>query len=155
MVQTIETRLAVIDDIPALTQLLGVLFAQETEFKPAAELQAKGLTQIISGEAVGDIVVTSADGIVVGMVNLLYTVSTALGAPVAILEDMVVSPDMRGQNIGSTLIEFALGVARQRGCQRVSLLTDHDNSAAHRFYQKHGFVQSSMLTFRLNLEPES
>ena len=85
------------------------------------------------------------------MVNLLYTVSTALGSRVAILEDMVVSPKIRGQNVGSSLIEYALDYARKQGCQRITLLTDSDNIAAHRFYERHGFSRSTMVPFRLDL----
>ena len=72
-------------------------------------------------------------GEIVAMVNLLYTVSTALGARVAILEDMVVLSKVRNQGIGSTLLKHAIQFAKEQGCQRISLLTDDDNEGAHRF----------------------
>jgi GNAT superfamily N-acetyltransferase len=85
------------------------------------------------------------------MVNLLYTVSTALGARVAMLEDMVVTRQQRGGGIGTLLLQAAIALARADGCQRITLLTDTDNASAHRFYRRHGFVASPMVPFRLML----
>lgn len=128
--------------------LLEVLFSQEIEFEPDMEIQREGLEKIISSPAVGDVIVAHDADDIVGMVNLLYTVSTALGGPVAILEDMVVLPKFRGMGIGSKLLERCIAQARLKGCRRITLLTDHSNDGAHRFYQKHGFIRSSMAVFR-------
>ena len=91
-------------------------------------------------------------GQIIGMVNLLYTISTALGSRVAILEDMVVAPQNRGLGVGSALLKYAIDFAKQKGCKRITLLTDNDNEAAHGFYQQHGFTESSMLAFRMSLD---
>jgi GNAT superfamily N-acetyltransferase len=146
-----EIRQATLDDIPALAELLSALFAQEAEFKPQTALQEEGLRLIITDPAVGRILVASKGGTAVGMVNLLYTVSTALGARVAILEDMVVRPDARGAGIGALLVRAAIAHARADGCRRITLLTDADNESAHRFYRRHGFAGSPMIPFRLML----
>ncbi|HEY8158995.1 MAG TPA: GNAT family N-acetyltransferase [Methylobacter sp.] len=138
-------------DIPALCELLGILFSQEADFKPDYEAQSRGLARIISDPEVGLIVVARQDGQVVGMVNLLYTVSTALGDRVALLEDMVVSPNARRSGVGSRLLEQAIQFARLNGCKRITLLTDSDNEPAQRFYQKHGFDFSAMIPLRLSL----
>lgn len=86
------------------------------------------------------------------MVNLLYTISTALGERVAILEDMVVSPSARSLGLGSALLEHAIDHARRQGCRRITLLTDAHNLDAQRFYARHGFARSSMLPMRLALD---
>jgi GNAT superfamily N-acetyltransferase len=138
-------------DIPALCELLNILFSQEAEFKPDYQAQSRGLARIISNPEIGLIVVARQDGQVVGMVNLLYTVSTALGDRVALLEDMVVSPNARGSGVGSKLLEQAIQFARLEGCKRITLLTDRANESAQRFYQKHGFGFSSMIPLRLSL----
>jgi GNAT superfamily N-acetyltransferase len=138
-------------DIPALCELLEALFAQEAEFRPDPEAQARGLTAIIGHPEVGLILVARQDGQVAGMVSLLFTVSTALGGRVALLEDMVVSPRRRGTGLGARLLEAAIGQARQQGCQRITLLTDRANEAAQRFYARQGFVASPMQPLRLLL----
>lgn len=135
-------------DIPALCQLLDQLFAQEAEFTPDRAAQQRGLAAIIDDPAVGAILVAVEGEQIVAMVNLLYTISTALGARVALLEDMVVDAGARGTGVGSTLLEYAIGHARDSGCQRITLLTDGDNVAAQRFYRRHGFGPSPMIPLR-------
>jgi GNAT superfamily N-acetyltransferase len=151
---TVEIAIASSNDIPELCDLLNSLFSQEAEFVPDRQAQTRGLARVISSSEVGDILVARDDGEIVGMVNLLYTVSTALGAPVALLEDMVVASNRRGQGIGTTLIRGAVKFAKEKGCMRITLLTDDDNEGAHRFYERHGFSQTSMIAFRIPLGDE-
>lgn len=144
-------RTAEVKDIPNLCILLQTIFTQEIEFIPDEKLQVAGLTEIIKGPEIGDIVIATEGNSIVGMVNLLYTISTALGGIVAILEDMVVSPNVRGKGIGSELLNFSFELAKSRSCLRITLLTDNDNESAHRFYKRHGFTRSSMVAFRKSL----
>jgi GNAT superfamily N-acetyltransferase len=48
------------------------------------------------------------------MVNILYTVSTALGERVGVLEDFVVLPKYRNDGVGLELLSYALNFAKQR-----------------------------------------
>ena len=82
------------------------------------------------------------------MVNLLFTVSTALGERVVLLEDMVVAPSVRGAGVGSALLTAAIDFARAQRCPRITLLTDRVNADAQRFYARHGFTASDMLPMR-------
>ncbi len=143
---------ATLNDLPALCSLLNALFTQEAEFQPDEAAQRRGLTRIITQPDVGLIVVAREGGQVRGMVNLLYTVSTALGERVALLEDMVVSPSRRGTGLGRQLLQGAIGLARAQGCRRITLLTDGDNVAARRFYEREGFSVSGMVPYRLALD---
>jgi GNAT superfamily N-acetyltransferase len=148
-----EISRATVEDIPQLCELLALLFDQEAEFRPDSALQAEGVRQIIEFPERGRILALREGKTVVGMVNLLFTVSTALGGRVAILEDMVVRPDCRSRGAGSMLLEAALAFARSSGCLRVTLLTDAANEAAQRFYKRHGFSRSDMVPMRLLLSP--
>ena len=139
------------NDIPELCELLDLLFTQEAEFQPDRAAQTRGLMQIIDNSEVGRILVARQGSDIVGMVNLLFTVSTALGARVALLEDMVVHSEFRGSGIGSALLQYAIAFARSVGCQRITLLTDRTNVPAQRFYQRHGFILSEMIPLRLSL----
>lgn len=146
-----DIRTAQPADIPALCDLLDQLFAQEAEFAPDRTAQERGLDAIIRTPGTGEILLASEEGQALGMVNLLYTVSTALGAPVALLEDMVVDTCARDRGIGSRLLEAAIDTARAHGCRRITLLTDADNTAAQRFYTRQGFTRSPMIPLRLPL----
>lgn len=136
-------------DIPQLCALLGLLFAQEAEFQPDAAKQSAALQLIIDSPQTGHILLWREGADIVGMVSLLYSISTACGGKAAWLEDLVIHPDRRGAGLGSALLQAAIALAQQQGCLRITLLTDRSNDAAIRFYQKHGFVQSAMTPLRL------
>lgn len=139
-------------DIDGMNDLLTVLLNQEADFTPNDTLQKKGLQLILNNPKVGKPFVAKADNKIIAMVNLLFTVSTALGNKVAILEDMVVLPEFRNKAIGSKLIETAIAFAKKEGFSRITLLTDSDNFKAHKFYNKHGFDKSNMVAFRKIIE---
>jgi GNAT superfamily N-acetyltransferase len=147
----IQVRKAVEADIPRLCHLLALLFAQEADFTPDAERQARGLRLILNQSEMGRIFCATVNHEVVGMVSILFTVSTAEGGRAAWLEDLVVDPGWRGQGIGERLLQEAIAEARSSGCSRITLLTDNSNSGARRFYGRAGFVQSQMVPFRLSL----
>jgi GNAT superfamily N-acetyltransferase len=143
---------ATLADIPRLCELLALLFTQEVEFAPDTSRQAEGLRRILSSPAVGAILAARDGADIVGMVNVLFTVSTALGTPVALLEDVIVDPAQRGRGLGGQLVDAAIAFARAAGCGRITLQTDADNVDAHRFYRRHGFEASTMLTMRRMLQ---
>ncbi len=143
------------DDIAELAGLLAILFEQETEFHPDHSRQERGLTTIMEDPTKGKVFTARVNGQCVGMVILLFTTSTALGAPVAWLEDLVVMPEVRGRGIGGRLLDFAIDVAQRHGCARITLLTDADNEAAQKLYANRGFARSSMIPYRRSLTGSS
>ena len=88
--------IATVNDIPELAELLTILFAQEADFQPDREKQMRGLRLIVEDPRQGRVFVVRRDGKIVGMVSLLFTVSTAEGEPACWLEDLVVRPEHRG-----------------------------------------------------------
>jgi ribosomal protein S18 acetylase RimI-like enzyme len=148
---SIVIDLAVEEDVPSLTDLLGLLFAQEAEFVPDREKQRRALRAIASDASIGRIYVARAGTDPVAMVSLLYTVSSAEGGKAAWLEDLVVRSDRRGQGIGRALLEHAVVQARADGVLRISLLTDPDNERAHALYRSLGFEFSVMRPMRVKI----
>ena len=144
-----KIEIATTSDIPVLCTLLDYLFSQEVEFKPDHETQSRGLEMILNNNNSGNIFIAKKNEKIIGMVILLYTVSTALGERVALLEDMVVSPDERELGIGSMLLDHAVIYAAEKGCKRITLLTDKMNIRAQKFYKQHKFNYSSMIPFRM------
>jgi len=148
---TTIVRLARDADMDGMVRLLGLLFAQEKEFEPSAAAQERGLRAILASPAAGRLLVAAAGGRLAGMVSLLYAPSTALGGRAALLEDMIVAPDAQGSGIGTRLVKAAIEQASRDGCLRITLLTDGDNTRAHRFYENAGFRRSAMTVYRLPL----
>jgi GNAT superfamily N-acetyltransferase len=142
---------AKITDIADLVDLLAVLFSQEVEFVPQSDLQRAGLQSIIEDASIGKIFVLKEDDAIIGMVSLLWSISTALGGKVAFLEDMIVNPLYRGRGGGTLLMKYATTYAQKCECKRITLLTDSDNHVAHQFYQQLGFKKSLMQPMRLIL----
>lgn len=146
-----QIQLAQPQDIPALANLLAQLFTQEKEFFPDYRLQVTALKQIINNPALGQIIIARQDANIVGMLCLLYSISTALGGKVCSLEDFIVDNTWRNRGIGTELLQFAINFAQQNNCQRITLLTDITNADAQRLYSRMGFSISNMLPLRLPL----
>ncbi len=143
--------LANLEQIEKLVSLLDLLFSQDIEFESNYEKQKKGLESIIKNPEVGEILVLKIDETIIGMVSLLYSISTALGGKVAVLEDMIIDKDYRKKNYGTTLLNEAIRHAKNKNCLRITLLTDYNNENAITFYHKNGFSKSSMIPMRMIL----
>jgi GNAT superfamily N-acetyltransferase len=139
---------ATLDDLPQLADLLYDLFSQEADFVPNREKQMRGLRLILEQPNRGRIFVLRSGARIIGMINLLITISTAEGGFVLILEDLVVHKDHRSQGYGSRLLSHALGYARAKDFLRITLLTDKLENSARAFYEHHGFKQSGMVPMR-------
>lgn len=135
-------------DLEPMADLLEELFTLESDFKPDRDKQLTGLYLILDNPAVGQLFVLRVDGQVAGMANALYTVSTAEGRRVVLLEDVIVSATYRGQGLGRKLVEYVLNWAAANGLPRVTLLSDKDNTPALAFYERLGFEHSAMKVFR-------
>jgi GNAT superfamily N-acetyltransferase len=85
------------------------------------------------------------------MVNLLFTISTAEGGFVILLEDLIVARHFRGQGMGSELLKYAMEYARQKNFLRITLLADQMDEGSVAFFEKHGFQRSDMIPMRLYL----
>jgi GNAT superfamily N-acetyltransferase len=144
---------ATIDDLPQLADLLYDLFSHEADFVPNKENQLRGLRLILEQPNRGRIFVLRNGTRMIGMINLLITISTAEGGFVLLLEDLVIHSDHRGQGYGSRLLEHALEYARSKNFLRITLLTDRMENRARGFYERHGFRQSGMVPMRYYFKP--
>src|SRR6266508_3579517 len=142
-------------DLDELSQMLGELFAQESDFRPDKDKQLRGLRLIFEQPSRGRVFVLRRDGAIVGMINLLFTISTAEGGFVILLEDLVVHKEHRGKGYGSKLLQPHNDFAKQKNFLRVTLLTDRPENLAQEFFRRHGFVESSMIPMRLWLKSQA
>ena len=82
-------------------------------------------------------------GAVIGCLQLCILPGlSSQGASRGLIEDVRVASHCRGQGIGEQLVQWALVVARSRGCKLVELLTHHTRADAQRFYERLGFARS-------------
>jgi len=142
---------ATVEDLDDLSNLLAELFTQEEDFRPDKDKQLRGLRLIIEQPNRGRVFVLRRDRVIVAMINLLFTISTAEGGFVLLLEDLVVHDSYRDQGYGSMLLEYAISFAKQKNFLRITLLTDRPEIRSQNFFKRHGFVESHMLPMRLLL----
>jgi GNAT superfamily N-acetyltransferase len=140
---------AILDDLPALTELVMDLMEVEADFRPDRRKQEKGLRLILEQPNRGRIFVLRNDHQLIGMVNLLFTISTAEGGFVILLEDFIVRPQHRAHGFGSQLMEYVLRFAREKNFLRITLLTDRVSNVSQKFFEGHGFRHSAMIPMRL------
>jgi GNAT superfamily N-acetyltransferase len=141
-------------DLDELSEMLGGLFSQEGDFRPDKEKQLRGLRLIFEQPSRGRVFVLRQNGAIVGMINLLFTISTAEGGFVILLEDLVIHRQYQGKGYGSKLLQHAIDFAKQKNFLRITLLTDRPENLAQEFFRHHDFVESSMIPMRLWITPQ-
>jgi glucosamine-phosphate N-acetyltransferase len=93
------------------------------------------------------VVAEDDDGIIVGTCTLhLQRKFIRNGGIAGFIEDVAVREHLRGQNIGSQLIQHALEIAKDEGCYKVILSCFPERVA---FYERNGFKQEC-ITMRYN-----
>ena len=146
---------ATIYDTPKLVDLLMALFEIEEDFDPDSKLQEKGLRLILEQPSRGRIFVVRTDYEIIGMVNCLFTISTAMGGFVILLEDVFVHPEFRRQGYGSQLVNYVIEYAKKKEFKRITLLTDKVSDGSQNFFHSLGFEYSHMIPMRLTLDTDS
>jgi GNAT superfamily N-acetyltransferase len=147
-----RVEMATLEDLPALTELVMDLFSSSGDFKPDREVQERGLRLILEQPSRGRIAVVRNDDQIFGMVNMLFTISTARGGFVIMMEDVVIHPHHRGQGYGTMLLDHVVDYAKQKEFLRITLLTDRISAESQEFFKKQGFEYSNMIPMRRLIE---
>ncbi|CAM4486832.1 GNAT family N-acetyltransferase [Corallococcus exiguus] len=142
---SITFRNARATDLPTIIQLLAnddiarsrTGYAEEVT--PAVDAAFKEITADPNNE----ILVGEQDGQVVATLQVTYIPGLGRGGiRRALVEEVRVRSDLRGQRIGEALMNEAMEHARARGCALMQLTTDKRRHEAQRFYARLGFVAS-------------
>ena len=96
---------------------------------------------------------SSSGGQIIGSLTLvMFRIPTALRAWI---EDVVVDENARGRGVGETLTEEAVRIAQSRGARTIDLTSRRSREAAHRLYEKVGFIVRDTNVYRYVLpEPK-
>lgn len=81
---------------------------------------------------------------VVGCISISVMHVLHRPAPVGRLSMLVVAPAWRGKGVGRALVEQALEVLRRAGCGLCEVTSNQALLEAHAFYEKLGFVLTSV-----------
>lgn len=95
--------------------------------------------RLVGGER-GAVLVAEDAGTIVGLVTVSYNLAIRYGGEYCQLEELIVDPAARRQNVGGLLVEAAMSAARTRGCAEMGLYLLESTEGNRPFYAKYGFV---------------
>jgi ribosomal protein S18 acetylase RimI-like enzyme len=131
-----RARLATVDDADALARLLHDFNIEFDTPAPDVPKIAANLRAFLTGDATFAFL-AGTPPVGVGLVTLRPNVW--YDGPVALLDELYVVPDRRGEGIGSEMIELFVAECRARGVELIEINVDESDVDAQRFYRRHGF----------------
>jgi GNAT superfamily N-acetyltransferase len=146
----IDYRIASAADAPQVIALLLEIMEHHAVMPPPPERLQRTVSVILTSST-HRLLVADEDGGLVGMCALIFSQSTWSASLVCELQDVIVTADHRRSDVGKGLVTAAEGIARSRGCSRLSLLAEYWNLEAHAFYRSLGLAEKTCLYFERDL----
>ena len=149
-----EIRPATARDAAAILQLIKDLAEYEKEpdkvVCTVADIQRDGF----GANPCFDCLLAEIAGKPVGFALFFYKWSTWTGSRCLHLEDLFVKPEVRGQQIGVSLLRRLAAIAVENRCDRFEWDVLDWNTTARNFYHRLGaYPKDGWLTYRLEGEP--
>ncbi|QIG80704.1 GNAT family N-acetyltransferase [Stakelama tenebrarum] len=150
----VQFRAARRDDLPAILALIAqdttppdrefVSDPPDPRYLAAFDALAADSNQLLA--------VAELDGRVVGTLQLTFIPGLAFrGSWRGLIESVRIVDDLRGQGLGTMMMDWAVAQCRERGCRMAQLTSNMNRPDAHRFYERLGWVRSHY-GFKLQLE---
>lgn len=133
---TRELRIATADDAEEVARLLHDFNTEFSTPTPGVSVLAGRLRRLLPGDVTFAILAGSP---AVGLALVTLRPNVWYDGPVALLDELYVVPYLRGEGIGSTIIERLVTVAREGGVDLIEINVDEGDVDAQRFYERHGF----------------
>jgi GNAT superfamily N-acetyltransferase len=130
-------RRATASDAAEVAELLDRFNREYDTPTPGRAVLAARLAALLPGDSVFAIL---AGAPVVGLALLTLRPNVWYDGPVALLDELYVVPDRRGQGIGTQLLQAAEAECRRRGGTVLEINVDGEDSDARRFYERHGYT---------------
>jgi GNAT superfamily N-acetyltransferase len=132
-------RAATAEDAQHVAALLHDFNTEFDTPSPGAAALADRLRDLLPG---GATIALLAGDPAVGVALITLRPNVWYEGGVALLDELYVRPDRRGQGIGTALIGAALDVVRERGAGLFEVNVDEGDTGARRFYERHGFTNT-------------
>jgi GNAT superfamily N-acetyltransferase len=140
-------------DLDALLPLVRA-YCDFYEVSPSDEgLEAMARALIEAAEADGMLLVArDGDGTPIGFATVGWKWASTRGARIAVMEDLFVDPDARGQGAADALIRACADRARRHGAPVLTWITAPDNRRAQAVYNRSGAAAGTWLEYELELD---
>ena len=130
-----------LDDLSPLFNGYRIFYKQESDIEAVKLFLKERLTKQDSV-----IYVAYIDNIAVGFTQLYFLLSSVSMKPMFLLNDLYIDQKYRGKSIGTSLINKAKILCKEKGYKGIIIQTEQTNPAQH-LYQRVGFVKDTDLTF--------
>jgi GNAT superfamily N-acetyltransferase len=135
-VKDVDIRRATLEDRERLKVLVrAYIDFYEQPQPPDVQVDAL-LTLLAERDEIGVQFVAEENGGLIGFATIFLTYDTVAAARVAIMNDLFVTPAMRGMGIGRALIERCARFSRESGCVLLQWVTAADNTSAQALYDR-------------------
>ncbi len=151
-VDTVEIGPAIMGDLPELLMLYRDLNPSDPLLTVNTALEGHWQA-ILANPDLYYVVARSDQQLVSTCALTLVPNLTRSARPYGLIENVVTHPEYRKRGIGTQVLEYALGIAWDRGCYKVMLMTGSKNEATLRFYEGAGFVRGEKTGFVARLAP--
>jgi GNAT superfamily N-acetyltransferase len=130
-------RIARPKDAAAVAALLHDFNVEFDTPTPGAGVLARRLDTLLRGR---DTIALLAGEPPTGLALVTLRPNVWYDGPVALLDELYVRPALRGQGIGTALVERACALVHERGAELFEVNVDEPDTDAIRFYERHGFL---------------
>jgi GNAT superfamily N-acetyltransferase len=133
-------RPAVATDVPVILGFIRELAEYEKLLHEVVATEQALREQLFGERPAAEVVIGEWHGKPVTFALFFGNFSTFLALPGIYLEDLYVTPAMRGKGIGKAMLTYLAWLARQRGCGRLEWSVLDWNEPALQFYRSIGAV---------------
>jgi GNAT superfamily N-acetyltransferase len=148
----VEIDSATESDLPALLPLLRG-YCDFYGASPSDDgLTAMAQALIAARDADGMLLVArDGDGVAIGFATVGWKWSSLRAARIAVMEDLFLAPEARGQGAADALIQACADRAREHGAPVLTWITALDNRRAQAVYERAGASGDTWLEYELEL----
>ncbi|MBN8192097.1 GNAT family N-acetyltransferase [Bacillus sp. NTK074B] len=142
MEKQLHLREATEKDVDCIVEMLAddVLGKQRERYEQPLSQSYLQAFKAIDMDPNNELVVACAGDEVVGVQQITFTpYLTHQGGWRATIEGVRTSASVRGEGVGTKMIQWAIARAEKRGCHLIQLTTDKQRPDALRFYERLGF----------------
>jgi GNAT superfamily N-acetyltransferase len=132
-------RVATVAEAAMVARLLDEFNREFDTPTPGQAVLATRLGRLLAG---GEVVALLTGDPAVALALLTLRPNVWYDGPVALLDELYVTPGLRGRGLGSALLAAAEAMTRQRGGELLEINVDGDDTGARRFYERHGYLNN-------------
>lgn len=124
-------------EVATLLHAFNIEFETET---PGTAVLAQRLAKLLAEDTTFCV---AAGEPIVGLGLVTLRTNVWFDGPVALLDEFYVIPELRGNGIGTQMLATIEHECRRRGVEYLEINVDEGDTAAQRFYIRHGYQSGS------------